>query len=394
MSVAPQLAVGTTLQGIDDTTYSIFQLLNGPLATQLICGNFFLGLQSACVVAVPLGELLGLARGGTIENSLINAGVTMVANGTWSAGGTILVNVMLDDSPRAGPLDSRLAWKPPGGFGPAWRRDAWGVFDHRLEDTGGTPFVDTGPGTSGSFGIRAVVGQREELAQAFNVVGGPWSIAREIVELRRFGNPIGSMEIAIQGSQSDGFGHIEPDGVDIAVSAPVLNSTIPLSPASGPIAFAFTPDVVLADGAYWAVIRSSVPYPVSVVDFVVWMQSRVFLGLGGSHRTLNGVRFDQGNFPGHIDVLNDVSAKEVGTDIVWNPIARVAGQTISTPDLTALVQEVILNSGHETASAICFTFKTVGETRTYRFASHDHPTFNPPGFAAQYRRRDHRAEAT
>jgi hypothetical protein len=177
------------------------------------------------------------------------------------------------------------------------------------------------------------------------------------------------------------------------VSAAVLNSTIPLTPGSGNITYAFSPDVVLPPGTYWLVLRpSGTPYVVNGIDFVVWLQARQFLGVGGSHRTLVGTRFDAGNFPGHYDVAVDTAAKQVGTDIVWNPIARVSGQTVSTPDLSPLVEEVIRNSGHETTSALCFTFRTVGETRTYRFAAHDHATLNPPGFACQFRPRLDRGE--
>ena len=394
VTVAPQLAVGTTLYSTDDTSYSAFQNVNQPGGASIVCGNIFLGLQGYCVVRVPLGELLGLARGATIETGLTNAAVTFRASGNWTAGGAINVNVMLDDSPRAGPLDSRLAWKPPGGFGPAWRRDRWGVFDVRLEDTGGTPFIDTGPGTFGGWGIRAITDKRDELATPFNVPAGPgWSVARAILDMRRFGNPGGSMEVAIQTNTTDGYGHDEPDGVDLGVSAAVLNSTIVATPGNGPITYAFAPDVVLPTGRYWAVIRPAVSYPVNGTDFVVWMQRRVFFGDGGSHRTINGVGFDQGNFPGHADVSLDTVPKQAGADIVWNPPARSVGQSVSTPDLSALVQEVCRNSGHETTSALCFTFRTVGETRTYRFAANDHPTLDPPGFACQFRRRNHRGGA-
>lgn len=400
MTTAPQLSVGTTLQTIDDTSCSAFQNVNAPNATQLICGNIFLGLQGYVALAVPIGEQLGLTRGASIENNLINCAVTFVADGSWSAGGAITVHVLVDDSPRystpgAG-LDSHLAWKPPAGFGPnVWRRDFWGQFDHRLEDTGGTPFVDTGLGNYGGWGIRAIAGLRERLGQPFTVPAGPsWSVARAILELRRIGNPSGSMHVAIQASQDDGFGQPEPDGVDLAVSAAVANSTIPVSPASGPITYAFTPNVVLPPGTYWTVLRSSVQYPVSVTDFVVWMQQRLFFGTGGAHfHTGGGVRFDQGNYPGHVDVYQGALAKSIGS-VVWNPPAAVAGQTVQTPDLTALVQEVARRSGHETKSALGFLFVTAGETRTYRFAAHGHPTRNPPGFACQFRRRDTRGEVT
>jgi hypothetical protein len=181
VTVAPQLAVGTTSQGIDDTTFSIFQLLNGPLGTVLVTGNFFLGLQAGVAVVVPLGELLGLQRGANIETGLTNAAVTFTAAGNWTAGGTILCNVMLDNSPRhssedglgdAGPYDSRYPQKSPNGYGPAWRQDRWGVFDLRLEDTGGSPFLDQLAGTSGSFGLRAIAGHRDELAARFVVPAG------------------------------------------------------------------------------------------------------------------------------------------------------------------------------------------------------------------------------
>ena len=395
MSVAPQLAVGNTLAGTDNTSFSVFQNINSPGGTILTCGNIFFGLQGYCAVRIPLGAQLGLARGGKIETGLINAAVTFTAAGNWTVGGTISVNVMVDDSPRYGPLDSRLAWKPSAGFGPAWRKDNWGLFDTRIEDTGGTPFLDNGPGAGGTWGIRVVANQREQLAQQFIIPAGPsWSVARIILELRKHGAPTGSMEVAIQASQSDGYNHIQPDGVDIAVSAAVLNSTIPLTPATGSITYAFAPNVVLAPGTYWAVLRPLVSYPVSAVNFIVWMQDRVFLGTGSSHRTLLGTGFDIGNYPGQADVHLDTKDKEVGTPVIWNPIARTTGQTISTPNLSGLVQDVITRSGHETTSALCFTFRTAGETRLYRFAAHNHPTLAKPGFAAQYTRRNTRGEVT
>jgi len=397
MSTAPQLAVGTTLTAVDDTWFSVFQSVNQPLTTQLVCGNFFIGLQGYIAVRIPLGEFgAGLCRGATIETGITNAAVTFVADGTWTAGGSVQINCMLDDSPRAGPLDSNLAWKPPGGFAPAWRVDWWGQFDARLEDTGGTPFVDFGLGNSGTFGILPLVGVREQLAGKFTVPVGPsWSVARAILELRRHGVPTGSMEVAIQTQTTDGYGHIIPDGVDLGVSAAVLNSTVPLNPASGPITFAFAPDVVLPAGNYFTVLRPSVAYVPSLVNFIVWMQQRLFFGTGGAHYHTNPVfanRFDTQLYPGHVDVHWDTLAKEQGTPVIWSPIARSPGQSISTPDLSSLVQETILNSGHETAHALCFTFRTVGETRAFRFRAHGHPSGSPPGFACQFRRRDTRGE--
>jgi len=400
VSVAPQLAVGFTSQAIDDTSFSVFQSVQNPLATTLIAGNFFAGLQGYCAVVVPIGELKGLDRGATIETALTGCAVTFRAAGNWTAGGTISCNVMLDDSPRAGPLDSRLAWKPPGGFGPnIWRNDGWGVFDQRLEDTGGTPFIDNGLGDYSGFAFEPVVGLRRRMAGKFTVPAGPsWSVARAICQMRRFNTPTGSMEVAIQGNvlKPGGVG-FEPDGVDLGVSAPVLNSTLSTAAAGTAITYAFAPDVVLPAGDYWTVMRPSVPYVPDLTNFVSWMQKRQFLGVGGAHfHTLAAVsrRFDNGNYPGHVDVHFDTLAKEAGTPIVWNPIARTTGQSISSPDLSPLVQEVIRHSGHETTSALCFTFRTVGETRTYRFAAHGHPTLAAPGFACQFRRRNTRGEVT
>lgn len=386
--------MGTTLQGIDDTSFSAFQNLNAPFGTQLVTGNIFLGIQGYFAVRIPLGEQLGLARGGTIESNLVNAAVTLRAAAAYAAGGQIQINCILDDDDRdLDPKHSALAWKPPGGYPNAWRRDFWGQFDHRLEDTGGTPFLDTGTGGSGTFAILPLAGVRVRLAQPFTVPAGPgWSVARTILQLRRFGTPAGSMEVAIQANGTDGFGSSQPDGVDIAVSAAVANGTIPLTPGSGAITFAFTPDAVLPPGSYWTVLRQSVPYVPDFTNFIVWMQQRLFLGTGGSHfqGSPGGVALDQRNYPGAVDVHFGMLAKEQASPVLWNPPARSAGQTASTPDLSSLVQETILNSGHETASALCFTFRTVGQTITYRFASHDHPTLAAPGFAAQYRRRDAR----
>jgi len=398
MTAAPQLAVGFTSQAIDDTSFSVFQSLLSPSDTTLIAGNFFLGLQGYIAVVIPIGELKGLDRGANIETALTNCAVTFRAAGAWTAGGTISCNVMVDDSPRAGPLDSRLAWKPPGGFGPnVWRNDGWGVFDQRLEDTGGTPFIDNGPSTAGVV-LTLFTGFRERLAAKFTVPAGPsWSVARARLEMQRTGNPIGSHEVAIQANAlGPGGFQFEPSGVDLGVSAAVLNSTIPLTPGAT-ITYAFAPDVVLPPGDYWTVIRPNVPYlGNSGADAVAWRQKRQFVGVGGMHyHRLNvgtaSTRFNTGNYPGHVDVHFDTLAKEVGTPIIWNPIARSSGQSISTPDLSPLVQEVIRNSGHETISALCFTFRTVGETRTYRFAAHGHPSLAAPGFACQYRRRDNRS---
>ena len=395
MSVAPRLAVGTTLISTDDTWFSVFQSLNAPSTTQLVCGNFFLGLQGYIAVRIDMGSLLGLDRGAPIETGLTPAAVSFVADSTWTAGGAIECNVVIDDSPRQGPLDSRLAWKPPGGITNIWRQDTWGVFDQVLEDTGGTPFLDTGLGTIGVWAILLLVGLRERIGARFVVPAGPdWSVARAILELRRVNNPTGSMEVAIQANGTNAVGINEPDGIDLGVSASVLNSTVVLTPGSGPITFAFTPDVVLPPGTYWTVLRPDVAYVADFTNVIVWMQQRLFFGVGGAHfhGSFGSNRFDIANYPGHIDVHRDMLAKELGPSITWNPIARVAGQTISTPDLSPLVQEVIRTSGHETISALCFTFRTIGETRTYRFASNDHATANPPGFACQFRRRDIRGE--
>ncbi len=396
MSTAPHLAVGTTLLSTDDVWFSVFQGLNQPSTTQLIAGNFFLGLQGYVAIRVDMGALLGLDRGATIETGLTNAQVSFVADSTWTAGGEIQCNVMIDDSPRQGPLDTRLAWKPPGGITGIWREDGWGLFSQIIEDTGGTPFLDTLIGTTGVFALELLPGLRSRIAARFVVPVGPdWSVARVICELRRFSNPIGSVEVAIQADGANAVGIQEPDGVDLGVSASVLNSTVVSTPGSGPITFAFTPDVVLPPGTYWTVLRQDVPYVGDFVNFIVWMQRRIFFAVGGSHfhSSFQANRFDVANYAGHIDIHRDTLAKELGPAIIWNPVARVAGQNISTPDLSPLVQEVIRTSGHETISALCFTFRTVGETRSYRFASNDHPSSNPPAFSCQFRRRDIRGGA-
>lgn len=387
MTTAPQLAVGTTTQVIDDTSFSVFQQINAPQLTELVCGNIFLGLQGYVAVVVPLGESLGLTRGATIETSLTDASLSFRATRNWAAGGQLLVNCMVDDNPRGQQLDPRLAWKPPGGFGPSWRHDSWGTFRTRLEDTGGSPFLDVGTSANAAWPLRQTVGERERLASTFTVAGGPWSVARAILELQRTGSPSGSMEVAIQGSQSNGFGSQEPDGVDLAVSATVTNATIPTTPTL--TTFAFSPDVVLSDGVqYWCVLRPSVAYPVNGTDYVSWRQNRAFFNVGGAHYAPNAVRLSRGLYPGHVDVSLDTAAKEVGTPITWNVPARSIGQTVSTPDLSPLVQEVCLTSGHETASALCFTVRASGQTITYGFAAHGHPTLDPPAFACQFRRRD------
>jgi hypothetical protein len=93
---------------------------------------------------------------------------------------------------------------------------------------------------------------------------------------------------------------LQPDGIDLGVSAPVLNSTIAVSPGTTSITFPFAPDVVLPPGTYWTVLRPSVPYVPNFVDFVVWMQKRQFFGTGGSHfHSVGGKRFDGANYPGH-----------------------------------------------------------------------------------------------
>lgn len=391
MTTAPQLAVGTTLAPSDDVSYSAFQNIIAPNATELICGNIFLGLQGSIAVVVPLGEQLGLCRGGQIEPGLVSAAVTMVATRNWSAGGVINVNCILDDSPRQGPLDPRLAWKPPTGFGPDWRRDFWGTFRTRLEDTGGSPFVDTGTPNNASWAIRQTAGARERLAQLFTVPAGPnWSVARAVLYLQRTGSPSGSMVVALQANSVDAYGRNVPSGVDLGVSAVVLNSTVPS--AGGLVTYAFAPDVVLVPGQYWAILRPSVSYAVNGTDFISWWQNRNFFNVGGAHFSTNSTRLVHGNYPGHIDVFLDMNAKKVGTPITWNVPATSIGQSRSTPDLSPLVQEVILNSGHETASALCFTFDTSGETRTFGFRANGHPSGSPPGFACQFRRRDTRGQ--
>lgn len=385
-------AIGTTLNFYDDTSFNVFQPLNGPAAQILTCGNIFLGIQGYMGLRFPLAEgpdPRSLGRGGTVLADSLLPQITLTAAGTWTAGGSISISMLLDDSPRDGPQDLQLAWKPPGGSGPSWRRDAWGVFDTRLEDTGGAPFIDNGVGTL-QVGMSIFTDLREELGARIVVPAGPsWSVARVINLMSRFGIPIGSTEVALQGNSVNAAGYDEPDGVDLGVSAAVANTpTIPLQPAGGNVTFAFAPDVVLAPGIYWVVTRPSVPYVADFTNFIAWKQKRVFLGVGGSHRhgPAFGIGFDQANYWGVVDVFFDVTAKELPA-IIWSPPAAVFGDTIQTPDLSALIQEVITTSGHEATSAVGFTFKTVGETRTFRFASNEHATLAAPSFFAQYKAR-------
>lgn len=393
MTVAPQLAVGTTLANTDDVSYSIFQNIIAPNAIELVCGNIFLGLQGSIAVVIPLGEQLGLCRGGQIETGLVSAALTMRATRNWAAGGQILVNACLDDSPRAGPLDPRLAWKPPGGFGPDWRHDFWGTFRTRLETTAGSPLLDTGTPTNVSWALRQTVGARERLAQLFTIPAGPsWSIARAILELQKTGAPGGSFEVAIQRDVTDAYGRGGPSGIDLGVSAAVLNSGIPAGPSN--ITYAFSPNVLLVPGSYWAIMRPSVPYAVDGVNFISWRQNRNFFNVESRHYSTGSTRFVLGNYPGHVDVGIDMSAKAAGSAIVWDVPATAIGQSRSTPDLSPLIQEVILSSGHETASAICIFLQTVSQTITFGFAANGHPTLAAPGFAAQFRRRDTRGEVT
>lgn len=389
MTTAPQLSVGTTLAVEDDVSYSVFQNVIAPAATELVCGNIFMGLQGYVAVRIPLGEQLGLARGGRIETGLTNAALTMRATRNWGAGGEISVNACVDDSPRAGPLDPRLAWKPPAGFGPDWRRDTWGTFRTRLEDTGGSPLIDIGTSTNASWAIRQTAGARERLAALFTVPAGPSiSVARAILELAKNGSPSGSMEVAIQANSTDAYGRSIPDGTDLGVSSAVANSGIPAGPSN--ITFPFSPDVVLAPGSYWAILRPSTPYSVDGTNYISWRQNRNFFNVQGAHYSTNSAKFVRGNYPGHVDVALDLNAKAVGTAITWSVPATSVGQSRSTPDLSPLIQEVILNSGHETASAICIFLSTVSQTITFGFAAQGHPTLAPPGFACQFRRRDHR----
>ncbi len=384
-------AIGTTLNYWDDASYNVFQPLNSPANAVIWCGNIWLGLQGACAIRFPLAEgpdPRSLGRGGTVLTSALPADITLTAAGGWTAGGTISISMLLDDSPRDGPQDLQVAWKPAEGSGAGWRRDAWGVFDARLEDTGGTPFLDQGVGTL-QVGMSILGGLREELGAKFVVPAGPsWSVARVINKMSRFGTPTGSTEVAIQGNTVNAVGYDEPDGIDAGVSATVLNSAIPLQPTGGDVTFAFTPDVVLAPGTYWVVVRPSVAYVADFANFITWFQKRIFLGVGGSHKqgATYGVGFDQSNYFGGVDIHFDVSAKALPA-ITWNPPAAVSGDTLTTPDLSSLIQEVITTSGHEATSAICFIFTTVGETRTYRFASNDHATLAAPSFFAQYKAR-------
>ena len=176
------------------------------------------------------------------------------------------------------------------------------------------------------------------------------------------------------------------------MSQQVFNSTVPTPAGGGLMTFSFTPQVSLNPGTYWLVMRPAIPYPVNGGDFVLWLQHRAFFNTQSAHMVSNDSRFNQGLFPGHVDVYLDVNAKLAGTSIVWNPPATSIGQSRSTPNLSPLVQEVILRSGHETVDALCFIFQTTGQTRTFGFRAHGHPSGSPPGFACQYRRRDTRGE--
>lgn len=386
MTVAPQLAVGTAIVATDDTSYSVFQNLNGPNSTQLVFGNIFLGLQGAAAIRIAMGELKGLDRGAKIDNSLINAALSLVRNAAWPGGDSATITVALDEQPRRLEEDSAMAMKKETDFGPAWRRDGWGQWDVQVRRPDTSTIVDLGTGVL-DVQLRPAVDRRLRIGQLFTI--GVGETVRDVIcRLRRYGTPTGSVELVLYPSESDGWSQIRPDeDSPIAVSGAVANATIPTTAGGTDVTFTFAPDVVLAAGSYWAVLRpSGTPWTESATDTIAFLQSRGFLFTGGSVYTA-GNRFDTFLYRGHVDVHFDILAR-ASSGVAWALPAGAVGGTSPSPDLTSIVQEACLARSHETINALIFSITTSGATGTYRVAAATHPTRSPPGFACQFTRRN------
>jgi hypothetical protein len=313
-----------------------------------IQGNFFIGLQGQTNnmfnTQIPPGSLIESATMDVTAFATSGAGThTAKMNAPKrSAGSQILDPFQLPFEPFEG-----------------WRRDMWSNQEIAVVSTTFTfiaqPIGFAVGNTFWQMRLIAVAGSsianRDKMGQKITAGSANTTVSFISYQMQRFGNPSGDIVCRIQGVTTD-RGVTIPDGIDVDVSTPVAASSLSNTGLSGVIFF-FPSNPTLVFGTdYFLVIE--VEYATSLVDFITIGHLNQFLQDGQLYHFGEGLGNDWQNAPGDVDAnqwYND-TGNFVTSDIEWDMPPFTAGVTYSSPDIAALVQAQINDTGYTADAGI------------------------------------------
>jgi len=222
-----------------------------------------------------------------------------------------------------------------------YRQDQWSTASCSALSTTFTTVFATSATINASWIMRQIsavgssIDHRDHMAQLVTTRTGNMTIASQLWELDRVGNPTGDLTVRIQGVTTDRGVKI-PDGIDVAVSNPVAASSI--GTTVGFIPFTFPGTVTLAPTTeYFILIEPE--YSANNADYIRVHHEQAFLGAGGLLHYGEGLAMDWQNYPGVVD-LNQAFAlgQDLSLDTAWVINSVVTGVVETSPDITALVQ--------------------------------------------------------
>jgi hypothetical protein len=240
-----------------------------------------------------------------------------------------------------------------------WRRDMWSNQEIAVVSTTFTFIAQPiGFAVGNSFwqmNFLAVAGSsianRDKMGQKITAGSANTTVSFISYQMQRFGNPSGDITCRIQGVTTD-RGVTIPDGIDVAVSTPVAASTLSNTGLSGVIFF-FPSNPTLVFGTdYFLVIE--VEYATSLVDFITIGHLNQFLQDGQLYHFGEGLGNDWQNAPGDVDANQwyTDAGNFVSADIDWPMPQFFTGVTYTSPDIAALVQDQINDTGYTADAGI------------------------------------------
>jgi len=365
----------------------VFQGANGGwlfFDTRQIFGNFYIGLQgqteNAWNTQIPPGSTILSA---TME-------FTGFQNGAGFFGS--LYRTTMSSPNRALQTQPQDPIQRPFEVFEGRRRDQWTNADVVVLSTTFTTIAAPATGAANqSVALRGMIPftgtlpNNTRLEQRITAAAGNTDIASITWRLLRSAvAPVGDVRLRIQGVIVD-RGVTVADGVDIAVSNPVVMSSITTAAAGLGVPFTFPGSVSLVAGQQYFLVLdpdpyAAAPFPFSTTSFIVSRNYNAFLTDGQLYHYGEGLGFDWQNYPGVVDLNQAVAAATddiIPGGIQWPVGTVVINQLETSPDISALIQAQVDMPNYTADSGIIITLSRGSASALGRVMCSNYHATNP-----------------
>lgn len=320
-------------------------------ANQLTIGNFFNGLPAQCqnmwnAQIPPLSKILSATVEFTPAVSNANPSfTTKIVSPDRGPGAPVAHDAIL------------LPFEPFLGY----RQNLWSTESVGCLSTTFTTVAATSITPNASWNMAqeiapgATVPFRRKLAQLIETRTGNMEVDFAFWELQRFGSPSGSMVAYIQGTKVDRGLTVPDDDNIIATSDPVLCSSI-LTGSFNIVSFTFSSNPVLEELTeyFWTL---EAPYSANGTDYIAARHRNQFFTGGNLWHYGEGLGADYQNCPGTVDVNQALCTDGYPSEAtIWPLDSVIAGVTETSPDISALVQAQVNETGYTIDSGIILAF--------------------------------------